>query len=219
MLPGGSIVTNGRSRASRRSVEAASGGVIGPRCATAAASASTSAGKPAGRSNWARIRRNASRNGDSAAGAWTFDEGTSVILVLASSFDACATGRVGIVRPDERKDVVRLVAEGNELSPAAHLGLLPCGGEQFGVGALEEVTSEEHHRAANFVQRQAVLRRVREDLFGGPRTARGIHHSGASDREQPVLADAVGEVLGDVRGEGAGGLVDVDPGWNAQALR
>ena len=212
------MVTSGMSSASSRSAVTPPGGTAGPRRATAAASASTSAGNAAGISNSARMRANASANGETAAGARTTGAGIVRPADGRAGVRCPRAHRVGVVAVDERARVVGRVAHGDEIRPAERGGLAPRRGEQLGMRGLEELAAEEHHRTADAVQRQAVLRTVGEDLLLGSRATRCVHDAGARDGEEPVLADAVREVLGDVRGEAGGRLVDVHPCRNAEAL-
>src|SRR6476646_3099795 len=195
------MVTNGTLRASCRLPEPAPSRFAGPPAATFSASSCTAIGKSSGTSNSARIRRNASRNGGNSAGARTTVLAISGVGVSPPRLDPSHAGGIGVVRADERDGLEWVVAGEDEVSPAEGRRLLPRSGHELRVLFFEEAPAQEHHRAAHRVERETVLGGVGEDLLLGPGPTGGVHHTRSSDRQEPVLADAVGEVLGDVRRE------------------
>src|SRR5437868_10483236 len=132
------MVTNGTSRASRRSPAVAPSGITGPRVTACSASSCTAGGKSTGMSKSARIRRNASRNGGSSTGARTTAFVISTVRVHAAALDRTDARAVGIVRSDERDRLERIVADGDELLPAGDGRLRPRGGDELGAVGLEE---------------------------------------------------------------------------------
>ena len=87
------------------------------------------------------------------------------------------------------------------------------GGDLFG----PELPAEEDHGAGETEGEVVVLHGILEDLLHGAGAAGRVDDAAEGQGEDDVFADAVFEELGDVRGEGRGGLVAVEPGGNAQA--
>ena len=86
-----------------------------------------------------------------------------------------------------------------------------------GHGVAPEFDVEEHHRTERAEQPVVVLRGVLEHLLHRARRAGSEHDTTRREGEQAVLADRVGEVLGDVGGELVGRLVPVEPRRHGQA--
>src|ERR1700730_10158204 len=110
-------------------------------------------------------------------------------FVHSAPLDAGVPGGIRIMRGDERHHFVGRVAHRNELRPS-ELSSLPAGrGHELGMLALEELASEEDHRAPYLVERETVLRGVREDLLFGTGSSRRVDNPGTSNREQAGFAD------------------------------
>src|SRR4051794_14858896 len=104
------------------------------------------------------------------------------------------------VRADEVERFPRVVGERHKALVAAEAPRLVAQDlEERGV-ASPGVAAQQHHRAAA-ADPVRVLRRVLEQLLRGARTSGCEHDAGDRDRDEAVLADRVGEVLGDVGGE------------------
>ena len=84
------------------------------------------------------------------------------------------------------------------------------------VGAMVPAVEEHHGAAAEHLV--GVLSGILEDLLHGPRASGGEDDPGSGDGQQPVLADAVGEVLRDVRGELTDRLALRHPRRDGEAL-
>ena len=84
--------------------------------------------------------------------------------------------------------------------------------------AGEEVHAHEGHRAGDVAGLVVVLGGFLEDLLDSAGGAGGEDDAADGDGEDGVFADAVVKVFGDVRGEGGGGLVAVEPGRDAEAV-
>ena len=213
------MVTNGMSRASSRSPPVRRVGA--PRRARDRGGFGVDV-------RWERRRARRTRPGcartlrgtaTTAAGVWT--TGAGIVRPRGWTRRRSTPARPvasGSCRSMNAARFVGCVAHGDEVEPAERGGLAPHRGRELGVLGLEEVAPEEHDRAAHAVQRQAVLRAVGEDLLFGARATRRVHDARARDREEAVFADAVREVLRDVRGETCGRFVDVHPRGNAETL-
>ena len=79
--------------------------------------------------------------------------------------------------------------------------------------------AQENHRTGVAQGLVVVLRGVLEDFLEGAGAARGIDDAPLWNGDDVVLPDAVVEKLGDLRGERRGGLVAVEPGRDAQAMK
>ena len=177
------------------------------------AAASTSGAKPGGTSKSARIRSKPRCSSGSSVASLTTRAG------IRSAVGGGAS-RAGRLRPERA-----LVGRSTAASPSsttrtrsAHprrRAIVSRAATSAAVGILSG--PEEDHRAPHLVHRVVVLRRVGEDLLGRATATRREHDATERDREQPVLADAVLEVLREVRGELVDGLVDVDPRRDAEA--
>ena len=120
------------------------------------------------------------------------------------------------LRGESVQDLVGLVRDAQQVGEAEALGLAQQGRVQPGVVAVVPAVEEHHGAPAEHLV--GVLGGVLEDLLHGPRVPGREDDAAGGDREQPVLADAVGEVLGDVRGELADRLALVRPRRDGEAL-
>src|SRR4051812_3386717 len=94
------------------------------------------------------------------------------------------------------EDACRLIRDAQQISEAEALGLPLQGWVEPRVDAIVLLVEERHGAPAERLVR--VLGGILEDFLHGPRASRGEDDAGGGDGEQPVFADAVGEVLRDV---------------------
>src|SRR4051812_38246350 len=128
----------------------------------------------------------------SGADALVLDELQYVVCAAAER----RGGLGGLVRADEIERLPRVVGERDKVLEAAETPrLIAQNGVQRGLAAVG-VTAEQHHRAAA-ADAVCVLGRVLEQLLRRAGTSGCEHDAGHRDRDEPVLADRVGEVLRD----------------------
>ena len=128
---------------------------------------------------------------------------------------------------DEVHDLVQIIGEEQEVGEALlrpelleqRPGRFPCGFNLRPGIAIPVCSAEQDHGRRGAVSVIVVLARVLEDLLNRARVAFGEDDAMGGDAQNPLLANAVLEELGDVGGEGVRRLMTVEPGGHANALR
>ena len=123
------------------------------------------------------------------------------------------SGRMG---GDEVGHIHRIIEQGDEIAILLPLSFLLDEVADQREDGREALPPEEDHRAAERERRVVILREIHEHLLERPRAPGREHHTSERDGEQAILADAVGEVLGDVRAEQVAWLVTIEPGRDRQ---